>query len=115
MRELHFDFTNGAIFFALGALALWLSYKRLELADWLGNDWTRIWLGGAFFTYLIADLFDRHLFRFLPGYDNWHDLAEETLETLGHAQLFALTLVALKFGLERSHNGGAAPGGTMST
>ena len=101
LRELHFNFTNGGIYFALFALAIWFSTVRLEMQDWLGHWWLRVWLGGAFLTYFVADMFDAHLWQFLPNYWSWNDIAEESLETLGHMQLFALVLISLKIGLTK--------------
>lgn len=99
MRELHFGFTNWAIYFALAALVWWFSMSRKQFAAYLSHWWLRLWLGGTFLTYFIADSFDGHVWSFLPGYWSYNDIAEETLETLGHVQLFALILMALKISL----------------
>lgn len=99
MRELHFGFTNWAIYFALAALVWWFSMSRKQFSAYLSHWWLRLWLGGTFLTYFIADSFDGHVWSFLPGYWSYNDIAEETLETLGHVQLFALILMVLKISL----------------
>ena len=96
LRELHFEFMNGGILFALAGLMWWLSNVRHELVEWLSNFWIRLWLAGSFFTYFMSDMMDRHLFSFLPHYQSWNNNVEETLETFGHAMVFALVLVTLK-------------------
>jgi len=96
LRELHFEFMNGGILFALAGLMWWLSNVRQELVEWLKVYWIRLWLAGSFFTYFISDMMDRHLFSFLPDYWSWHDNVEESLETIGHLMIFALVFTTLK-------------------
>ncbi|NKB53314.1 MAG: hypothetical protein GKR97_14005 [Rhizobiaceae bacterium] len=96
LRELHFEFMNGGILFALAGLMWWLSNVRHELVEWLSCFWIRLWLAGSFCTYFISDMMDRHLFYFLPHYRSWNDNVEETLETFGHLMVFALVLMTFK-------------------
>ncbi|MEP1208513.1 MAG: hypothetical protein ABJM29_11000 [Rhizobiaceae bacterium] len=96
LRELHFEFMNGGILFALAGLMWWLSNVREELVGWLKVYWIRLWLAGSFFTYFISDMMDRHLFSFLPHYASWHDNVEESLESIGHLMVFALVFTTLK-------------------
>lgn len=104
LRELHFEFMNGGILFALAGLMWWLSNVRHELVEWLSNFWIRLWLAGSFFTYFMSDMMDRHLFSFLPHYQSWNNNVEETLETFGHAMVFALVLVTLKVAQDITSN-----------
>ncbi len=96
LRELHFEFMNGGILFALAGLMWWLSNVRQQLVEWLSSFWIRLWLAGCFCTYFISDMMDRHLFSFLPHYRSWNDNVEETLETVGHLMVFALVFMAFK-------------------
>jgi len=98
LRELHFEFMNGGILFALAGLAWWLSTVRLEIADWLAHFWIRFWLASAFLSYFISDMLDRHVFSFLPNYRSWNNNVEESLETCGHVMIFALVLATIRAG-----------------
>ena len=96
LRELHFEFMNGGILFALAGLMWWLSTVRHELQEWLSNFWIRLWLAGSFFTYFVSDMMDRHVLIFVPNYFSWNDNVEETLETFGHTLVFSLVLMTFK-------------------
>ncbi len=98
LHELHFEFMNGGILFALAGLSWWLSTARVELKDWLQDFWIRLWLAGAFMSYFISDMLDRHLFSFLPNYRSWNNNVEESLETCGHLMIFALVLAMVRVG-----------------
>jgi hypothetical protein len=106
LRELHFGFTNWAIYFALAALVWWFSMERKNLTHYLSDFWLRLWLGGTFLNYAVADAFDGHVWQFLPGYWTFNDIAEETLETVGHVQLFLLICMVAR--LATARRGGQA-------
>ena len=104
IRELHIPLSNNGFYIAIFAIAWWVSNQRFELAQWFSYKWIRIFLGGAFWTYLITKVFDRHYVSFLPAYNSWNNHVEETLEACGHGMVFALVIATLRIGLTRKSN-----------
>lgn len=98
LRELHFTGTSNGLYISLIVLAWLASSRRDEISDFLKWPSIRALLGCALWTYFITKLFDRHYVSFLPGYADWHNNVEESLETLAHAMVFALVVMTLRIG-----------------
>lgn len=100
LRELHFEWTNGGIYFLLGGLALLASHMRPALSDVIFNKSLGWMFFGAMLTYALADAVDRHWVIFLEPLlgpePTWQNYVEETLETVGHMLIFGLVIVTLR-------------------
>ena len=102
VRELHLPGLDGAVYLTLLAVIGTVSLRRAELGVELADPWLRLFLIGAFATYVLAFAVDEHWLSFLPGYGFWHDPVEETLETCAHLQVFAATLSLARICLNRA-------------
>lgn len=101
LREWHVFGTDPGIYWVMMALLWWASARREHIAHFAGDYATRAAFGAGVWTYIIADLSDRHIFGWLPNYMSWHDYVEETLESLGHLFVFAFVIAVLRFGSTR--------------
>ena len=105
LRELHFAGTSNGLYIALIVLAWLASSRRDEISDFLKWPSIRALLSCALWTYFITKLFDRHYVSFLPGYADWHNNVEESLETFAHVMVFALVVMTLRIGVMQGKSG----------
>ena len=103
-RELHFGPTVGGVHLVLIGCFFVFSLRRLEMQAFLADRWVRTWLAGAVLTYVVAYIIDESWVAFLPGFQAWRHVVEETLETCGHVQLFALSLAVIGVRLRAAAN-----------
>ena len=98
-RELHFWGTNDGIYLML-ILIFWHASSRFEATKPFTADRSQVnLLVCALWTYFITKTFDRAWWWFLPGWKNWHDNLEETLESFGHLTILMLAATCyLRFG-----------------
>jgi hypothetical protein len=99
LREWHFWGTSEAFYVAFAGLSIWAYMRRDDLAEWLHSAASRGLLAGAFWTYAISQILDRHFLLSLPGYLSWHNNIEETLETSGHVMVLALVVLTYRAAL----------------
>ena len=94
LRELHW---NPAIKIAaypiLVGCGVWiLVWRDVLKVAWRDRRHT-VWLVATLATYILAQLIERRVFKFVPGEDAIHSKIEESVEVAGHTALIIASLV----------------------
>ncbi len=97
-RELHFVGTNNGFYVACVLLAWWASRNRDTFAREMHRLRVDRLLAAAVWIYLMSKTMDRHYWRFVPQYDQWHDYVEESLESMGHIVILVASIAVVSAG-----------------
>lgn len=104
LRELHFEFTESAIYVALIAMCYWASECREKLISFGITRSIMFFFAATILTYFLADIVDRKTLRplvfILGSEDVWSHPVEETAETVGHMFNMAFVLTTLRRGAQ---------------
>ncbi|MGB2822487.1 MAG: hypothetical protein WBF17_15990 [Phycisphaerae bacterium] len=93
-REIHFEWTHRGVYVMLAATGIWALAWRRKLRRPIRNFRHTSWLLATLWTYLLAFLISRRVFRFVPGERAVHSFLEEGMETVSHLMLIATSLLA---------------------
>lgn len=94
LRELHWSPTiKVAAYPILVVCGVWMLVCRDLLAEPFRDRRHTVWLIATLATYVLAQLIDRRVFKFVPGEDGIHSKIEEAVELAGHLTLLVSSLV----------------------
>lgn len=94
LRELHWSPTMKiAAYPILGVCGVWMLVCRDLLAEPFRDRRHTIWLIAVAATYVLSQLVERRVFKFIPGEGNIHSKIEESIELAGHLALVVASLV----------------------
>jgi hypothetical protein len=94
LRELHWDpAIKIAAYPILVGCGVWiLAWRDVLKVTWQDRRHT-VWLIATLATYILAQLLERRVFKFVPGEDAIHSKIEESIEVAGHVALAIASLV----------------------
>ncbi len=94
LRELHWSPTiKIAAYPILVVCGVWMLVCRDLLAEPFRDRRHTIWLIAVVATYVLAQLIERRVFKFIPGEGDIHSKIEESVELAGHLALVVASLV----------------------
>ncbi len=94
LRELHWSPTiKIAAYPMLVVCGVWMLVCRDLLAEPFRDRRHTIWLIAVVATYVLSQLIERRVFRFIPGESDIHSKIEESVELAGHLALVIASLV----------------------
>lgn len=89
-----FAWAHRGIYVMLAGVAIWALAWRRRIRRPLRDVRHSSWLLATMWTYLVAFLLYKRVFRFIPGEEAVHNFLEEGIETVAHLMLVATSLLA---------------------